>query len=119
MILDILASNRTTNRTTNETMQRITKAILEARVRSLNECTGNPLEPYKLNETTGRHEAQIGCYYVGETNGDFRLEQIVNEGGGIRNISLPGTRDEVFTFVGATLTAFLICERLQDEEESR
>ena len=111
--------NRTTNRTTNETMQRITKAILETRVRGLNERTGNPLEPYKLNESTGRYDAQIGCFYVGGAYGGFRLEQITSEGGGSRDISLRGTRREVFTFIGAMLTGFRICERLQDEEESR
>jgi len=100
-------------------MQRITKAILDARVRGLNERTGNPLEPYKLNENTGRYEAQIGCFYVGGAYGGFRLEQIVNEGGGSRDISLRGTRRDVFTFIGAMLTGFQICERSRDAEEAQ
>ena len=50
-------------------MQRITKATLEARIRHLNERTGNPVEPYKLNEETDRYEAQIGCFFVGQAYG--------------------------------------------------
>ena len=106
-----------TARTTLETMQRITEAILGARVRGLNERTGNPLEPYKRNENTGRYEAQIGCFYVGGAYGGFRLEQIVGEGGGCRDISLRGTRRDVYNFIGAMLTGFQLCERIRDEEK--
>ena len=100
-------------------MQRITKATLEARIRHLNERTGNPVEPYKLNEDTDRYEAQIGCFYVGKAYGGYRLEQIVNSGGACRDVSLRGTRREVFTFIGAMLTGFQICESIRDEEQAR
>ena len=106
-------------RTTLETMQRISKAILEARVRSLNARTGNPADPYALNEEAGRYVAQVGCYYVGEAYGGYRLEQIANDGGGCRDISLRGTKREVYTFIGAMLTGFQLCESIRDEEEVR
>ena len=106
-------------RTTLETMQRITKSLLETRVRSLNERTGNPSEPYALNKETGRYEAQIGCFYVGEAYEGYRLEQIVNDRGGCRDVSLRCTRREVYTFIGAMLLGFQICERIRDEEQAR
>ena len=100
-------------------MQRITKAQLEARVAHLNVRTGNPTEPYKADETTGRYVAQVGCFHVGGAYGGFRLEQISNEGGGCRDISPRGTRREVFTYIGAMLSGIQLCESQRDGEGTR
>jgi len=90
-------------------MQRITKAVLESRVQSLNERLGMPTKPYALNEETGRYDHQPGCYYVDASYGAFRLERMCDSGGS-RDVSLRGPRREVYNFIGAMFSGMQALE---------
>lgn len=65
---------------------RVTKEHLENQVLMLNEFTGQPKEPYSKNEN-GEYKSNIGNYNIGWAYGGCKLEQIVNEGGGVREIT--------------------------------
>jgi len=65
---------------------RVTKEQLENQVLMLNEFTGQPKEQYSKNEN-GEYKSNIGNYNIGWTYGGCKLEQIVNSGGGVREIT--------------------------------
>ena len=65
---------------------RVTKEHLENQVLMLNEFTGQPKEPYSKNEN-GEYKSNIGNYNIGWAYGGCKLEQIVNSGGGVREIT--------------------------------
>tara|TARA_R110002012_G_C11404070_1_gene586152 strand:+ start:331 stop:714 length:384 start_codon:yes stop_codon:yes gene_type:complete len=65
---------------------RVTKEHLENQVLMLNEFTGQPKEPYSKNEN-GEYKSNIGNYNIGWAYGGCKLEQIVSEGGAVREIT--------------------------------
>ena len=70
-------------------MRRVTKKDLENMVRHINEATGNPIEAYTRQED-GRHKANIGNYHLSWAYGGVCLEQMSNEGGGVRTVLWTG-----------------------------
>ena len=68
-------------------MKRITTKQLELAIDTLNEKKGTPATPYTID---GKFKANIGNYHVSQAYGGNRLDQIVNENGGIRVISQGG-----------------------------
>ena len=65
---------------------RVTKEQLENQVLMLNELTGQPKERYSRNEN-GEYKSNIGNYNIDWAYGGCKLEQIVTEGGGVREIT--------------------------------
>ena len=65
-------------------MKRITERELESVVDRLNRTMGTPATPYV--QVDGKFVAQIGNYNLSWAYGGVNLEQIVNEGGGVRNV---------------------------------
>ena len=66
-------------------MQRITVLHLDGIIARINRAAGTPTEPYALG-ADGRHHAQIGGYHLSRAYGGCCLHQIVNEGGGVRDV---------------------------------
>lgn len=64
---------------------RITEAHLKAEVEWLNKMTGNPTYPYTRDDS-GQLKANIGNYHISHAYGGVCLHQMVNEGGGVRDI---------------------------------
>lgn len=64
---------------------RITEAHLKAKVEWLNKMTGNPTDPYARDDS-GHLKANIGNYHISHACGGVCLHQMVNEGGGVRDI---------------------------------
>ena len=67
-------------------MERITIQHIQNQVDILNEFTGQPQESYTKKEN-GKYSFNIGCYYIGQAYGGYKLEQVVNEGGGVKEIT--------------------------------
>ena len=67
-------------------MERITIQHIQNQVDILNEFTGQPRESYTKKEN-GKYSSNVGCYYISQAYGGVKLEQIVNEGGGAREIT--------------------------------
>jgi hypothetical protein len=65
-------------------MQRITRKDLEGAVNLLNRITGNEAEPYRGEH--GKWFANIGNFHISGAYGGVSLHQMMNEGGGIRDI---------------------------------
>jgi len=63
---------------------RISTKDLENRVAYLNQLTNNNPEPY--SKKVGKLCANIGTYYIDCAYGGCQLVQIVNNGGGVKNI---------------------------------
>jgi hypothetical protein len=66
-------------------MQRITVSHLEAIIARINRVMNTPANPYVLGDD-GRHHAQIDCYHLSRAYGGCCLHQIVNDGGGVRDV---------------------------------
>lgn len=84
-------------------MNRIKIRDLEIVVNHLNLITGHSLETHTRAEVAGlmRYKANIGTYYLDGAYGGYALYQIVNDGGGIRDISNCGhvPKRELYDFV--------------------
>ena len=65
---------------------RITIKHIQNQVDILNEFTGQPKESYTKKED-GKYSSNVGCYYISQAYGGYKLEQIVNEGGGAKEIT--------------------------------
>ena len=65
-------------------MDRITLSNLEAVVRRINTACRTPQSPYEL---VGKHYvSQVGCYHLSGAYGGYALHQMVNDGGGVRDV---------------------------------
>lgn len=64
---------------------RITERDLKGAIKTLNRITGNPEANYRREGD--KLIANIGSYYLEMAYGGNKLVQIVNEGGGIREIT--------------------------------
>ena len=65
-------------------MQRITRKDLEGAVNLLNRITGNEPEPYR--KENDKWVANIGNFHISGAYGGVSLHQMVNEGGGVRDV---------------------------------
>jgi len=65
-------------------MQRVTKKDLEMVMARINKVTGNPETVYTRKD--GTYQANPGCYHLSWAYGGVCLEQMSNEGGGVRTI---------------------------------
>ena len=63
---------------------RITEKDLQATCARINCTLDKPLEPYTQAE--GKFVANIGCYHLDHAYGGVALHQMVNDGGGVRDI---------------------------------
>ena len=86
--------------------QRIKQSDLEKRVEHLNQMLGLPNDTYKRDSDGNyvRDErglvANPNVFYIGMAYGGYRLEQMC-EGGGARDVSFRGTKQEIWDFIGA------------------
>ena len=71
-------------------MDRISKQDLENVVSRINSIMKTPQQPYELQLATAdspsKYVAQIGCFHLSGAYGGYALHEMVNEGGGIRDI---------------------------------
>ena len=65
-------------------MERITKTQLEAVVSRINTVAGTPQKPYE--KVGDKWEPQAKCYHLSGAYGGYALHQMVNDGGGVRDI---------------------------------
>lgn len=66
-------------------MDRITVKHLQAIVDRINRLMGTPAEPWTKGED-GKIHANIGNYHLGGAYGGYALDQMVNDGGGVRSV---------------------------------
>lgn len=69
---------------------RVTAKFLKARIGILNHLTGNPLDYCTTNEDGSFKAANVGHYCLSQAYGGYALEQVGNEGGGVRQIGNTG-----------------------------
>jgi hypothetical protein len=90
---------------------RITVKHIENRLNYLNKITKNRVEKYLPYKVNNRLVANVGNYYLSQSNGGFRVEQIVNIFGGCADISFKGTKKEIYewinTFINGIETVIL------------
>lgn len=65
---------------------RITKEHLENQVEILNEFTNQPKKPWSKDKE-GKFLGNIGNYHISQAYGGFKLEQIANQHGGVREMT--------------------------------
>ena len=65
---------------------RVTKEHLENQVELLNEFTNQPKKTWSKDKS-GKFLSNIGNYHISGAYGGFKLEQIANENGGVREIT--------------------------------
>lgn len=65
---------------------RTTQKDLENVVTRINRIAGTPAT-YSDKQPDGKFKANIGHYHLDGAYGGWKLSQVVNEGGGIRNIT--------------------------------
>jgi hypothetical protein len=58
----------------------VTLKTLQNKIDTINEMTGNPLEPY--TKTENGYVANIGSYHISQAYGGVALVRMVSEGGG-------------------------------------
>ena len=82
-------------------MERITIKMLERKIEYLNRITDSPADPYGKDDE-GNFKANPGNYHLSGAYGGWCLEQMHNEGGGVRSI-IPGYRPkrELFELICA------------------
>jgi hypothetical protein len=76
-------------------MDRINKQQLKDLVSHLNYITDAPIEAYTKG-ADGRYRSNIGCYVLDWAYGGVALDQIMTDGGGVRNIIGRGTKRETY-----------------------
>ena len=80
---------------------RITDAMLESRVRRLNQLTNSPITPYSW--VGSMSIANVGNFHLSYQNGGVSLHRICNESGGIRTpiISYHTTKRHLYDLMNA------------------
>ena len=91
-------------------MQRIGVKNLQAVVDRINRMAGSPMEPWVRGED-GKLRGQIGNYHLDGAYGGYALHRMVNEGGGIINIT-DGYRPkrELYDLLFAFIRGMETCE---------
>ena len=84
-------------------MNRITRKQADEMARILNNCLSLPVEPYELNDETGRYEARVGCIHICGQNGTHNIHQLTNEGGGVRALAYGLTVREAYQWLSAAV----------------
>jgi len=90
-------------------VERITIKHLDAMTNRLNKLVGAELEVW--NKETGKSNA--GTYYVQGAYGGYRLERICNDGGGASDISLRGTKREIYEQMKTAVTVLEFHNRVR------
>lgn len=91
--------------------QRITRKMLDARVATINELLGAPMEPYTENKELGRYVANPGNYHIGSAYGGVCLHRMSNESGGVSNVFNTGfiparqLYDQICAFINGIQTS--------------
>ena len=67
---------------------RINTKDLNNKIDYLNEITNNNIKPYSYKK--GKYKSNIGTYYLACAYGGYKLEQIVNTGGGCKYVLYTG-----------------------------
>ena len=87
----------------------ITRKDLEYLVDEINTKTKSPIESWTRNGTIGKRQpgfkANVGNYHLDYAYGGVKLSRMVNDGGGIDNISKDGygTKRELYNWMRAFL----------------
>jgi hypothetical protein len=63
----------------------ITIKQIETLINQINIASGQAVEPY--TRTNGKLVANVGTYLISQAYGGCQLQQLVNEGGGVREIT--------------------------------
>ena len=84
-------------------MNRITRKQADEMARILNNCLSLPVEPYELNDETGRYEARIGCIHICGQNDGNNIHQVSNEAGGVRALAYGLTVREADQWLSAAV----------------
>ncbi len=90
-------------------MERITQKDLGYLVKRINEVTASPDIPWRRNGREGKRSAgftaNIGNYHLDYAYGGVKIVRMVNEGGGITDISRNGfgTKRELYNWMQAFL----------------
>lgn len=81
--------------------QRITDAMLESRVRRLNQLTNSPCTPY--SQVGSMSIANIGNFHLSHAYGGVCLHRMCNESGGVRTpiISYHTTKRQLYDLMNA------------------
>ena len=85
-------------------MNKITQKLLQSKIDQINEILGYPLRAYELTEDF-KTKANVNTYYIGQAYGGYRIEQMVNDGGGCKDITGRGTKRECYIFAQGMLEA--------------
>ena len=64
-------------------------------------------KPYRINNSL---VSNIGHYHLQKAYGKYRVLQVVNEQGGVRDVSMSGTKFETYTFLQGMLEALQTLE---------
>ena len=88
---------------------RITEAMLEARVARLNKMTGSPAAPY--SHVDGKLTANIGNYHISHAYGGVCLHRMHTDGGGVSCplISYHTTKRELLGLIDAYMAGLKEC----------
>ena len=78
---------------------RITKLMLQFKIDYLNKIMNVPITRYKTYKIDNKFISNIGHYYYSNTSNGYRLEKIVNTSGGCTDISLIGSKSEIYNVV--------------------
>lgn len=90
---------------------RISIKDIENRLNYLNKITNNKVEKYLPYKVNNRLVANVGHYYLDQSYGRVRIDQISNIFGGATDISYSGTKREIYewlnTFINGIETVIL------------
>ena len=84
-------------------MDRITRKQVDKTAERLNGMLGLPIEPYALDETSGRYVAQLGCIHIDSQNGTNNIYQLANDAGGCVGLSYGLTLREADNWLKAAM----------------
>ena len=102
-------------------MERVKQEDLGHLVRRINKATGSPAVAY--TKTNDKYTANIGNYHLDYAYGGVQLIRMVNDGGGVENISTQGfgTKRQLYHWMQAFLVGVdkSYCKSCHEEIEQR
>lgn len=98
-------------------MNRITIKDLNSVCKRLSVITKTPDVPYKRN-AEGRLVAQVGCYFIDEAYGGYKLMQMTSDGGSCREVLATGftTKANLYQAIHAYMSGLLERDSLQERK---
>lgn len=87
-------------------MDRITEKQLYARIKYLNELTGNPVDSYKM--VNSHYHAQIGNYHLDIAYGGYALNQMYNDNGGVTQVIMRCSKRELYNQINRLIDGIAI-----------